>query len=798
MKKLIYLIAFILIGSSVFAQTWPASPWNTVTGKNNGKDSIANQRLKNNPTEDSVLSTDIYGRFKNKRMFGDSANITNIYNTFDSITIINNYLSGVDSTTTKLLSGSEINDSNFTFHNTALTYLILGVKYTALEQTLVLSASDSTYDRYVTVVVDQSGYVYAIYGVASSSADIPQIPIDVCPIVTYFIPHLSTTPQGIQNITVYKENIEWVLSGNVTGLDGNYLVNPYAGLKSTYIPALINGQYFNYTDGSTHTASDFAYLSFYIRLGAAFKNTNHLSVSFQNSGSASSTLLTIANGSFGFNSSLINQYQLVAIPFSALSFVNQSFNQVHFIVSGTLSTGFQVDNVILQASNGITTGGSVVTSFNNRNGAVLPQRIDYRWYHDSMSISSDGKKIINWNNGIALGDSTQYTNGPDTTMYNVHGLQVIPKIVSGSAYDSVQLLLAAGTGMTIVDSAITVNGITLYYKVFRSTGGGGGGITTAQLTDSLNARALLYGTVTSVAAITLGTTGTDLSSTVANSTTTPVITLNVPTASASNRGALSSTDWTTFNNKEPAITAPNTALKYWTGYKIYGSLYDSVRAAFSITTTGTSGAATYNSSTGVFNIPQYAGTTYSAGTGLTLTTTTFSVNTSQNISILSNLTSNGLIKTSGGTGALSIATAGTDYQAPITLTTTGTSGAATLISNTLNIPQYSGGSSGLTVQRVTSGSSGTVTGSNYIYVIDPASTLASYTATLPASPTDGQVVMFVFGGTLTSGLIVTALTISPNTSQAIIDNTPPSSATSDDGLKYYWVSANSKWYRFKP
>ena len=57
------------------------------------------------------------------------------------------------------------------------------------------------------------------------------------------------------------------------------------------------------------------------------------------------------------------------------------------------------------------------------------------------------------------------------------------------------------------------------------------------------------GTVTSVAALTLGTTGTDLSSTVANSTTTPVITLNVPTASATNRGALSSADWTTFNNK---------------------------------------------------------------------------------------------------------------------------------------------------------------------------------------------------------------------------------------------------------
>jgi hypothetical protein len=69
------------------------------------------------------------------------------------------------------------------------------------------------------------------------------------------------------------------------------------------------------------------------------------------------------------------------------------------------------------------------------------------------------------------------------------------------------------------------------------------------------------GTVTSVAALTLGTSGTDLSSSVANGTTTPVITLNVPTASATNRGALSAADWTTFNNKQAALgyTAANDA-----------------------------------------------------------------------------------------------------------------------------------------------------------------------------------------------------------------------------------------------
>ena len=71
------------------------------------------------------------------------------------------------------------------------------------------------------------------------------------------------------------------------------------------------------------------------------------------------------------------------------------------------------------------------------------------------------------------------------------------------------------------------------------------------------------GSVTSVAALTLGTSGTDLSSSVANGTTTPAITLNVPTASASNRGALSAADWSTFNGKQAALgfTPENSANK---------------------------------------------------------------------------------------------------------------------------------------------------------------------------------------------------------------------------------------------
>ena len=124
--------------------------------------------------------------------------------------------------------------------------------------------------------------------------------------------------------------------------------------------------------------------------------------------------------------------------------------------------------------------------------------------------------------------------------------------------------LSAGTGISVSGSTgnVTVTN-TAPDQTVSLTGAGTTSISGTYPNFTITSNDQFTGTVTSVAALTLGTTGTDLSSTVANGTTTPVITLNVPTASATNRGALSSTDWTTFNNKAPSVT-------YTTNYVPYG------------------------------------------------------------------------------------------------------------------------------------------------------------------------------------------------------------------------------------
>jgi hypothetical protein len=77
------------------------------------------------------------------------------------------------------------------------------------------------------------------------------------------------------------------------------------------------------------------------------------------------------------------------------------------------------------------------------------------------------------------------------------------------------------------------------------------------------------GTVTSVG-LTLNSTGADINITGSPITSNGAFTLSIPTASATNRGALSSSDWSTFNNKQTALIS-GTNIKTINGETLLGA-----------------------------------------------------------------------------------------------------------------------------------------------------------------------------------------------------------------------------------
>jgi hypothetical protein len=178
---------------------------------------------------------------------------------------------------------------------------------------------------------------------------------------------------------------------------------------------------------------------------------------------------------------------------------------------------------------------------------VAPNHLVYLGYVTTASNGSSGRMYVKVQNGYELQELHNVYINPATLANN----DLIQYNSSTSLWVNRSLSAAGiqaqlnGTGFVKASGTTISYDNTTYYP--NPTG------TTSQYVRGDGSLATFPtipgGTVTSVAALTLGTSGTDLSSTVANPTTTPVITLNVPTASATNRGALSSADWTTFNSK---------------------------------------------------------------------------------------------------------------------------------------------------------------------------------------------------------------------------------------------------------
>jgi hypothetical protein len=228
------------------------------------------------------------------------------------------------------------------------------------------------------------------------------------------------------------------------------------------------------------------------------------------------------------------------------------------------------------------------------------------------------------------------------------------------------------------------------------------------------------GTVTTVSVA----SANGLAGTVANASTSPSITLST-TVTGVLKGdgttvsaAVANTDYLT----PPSGTA---LLKAGGGGALANAAAGTdFQAPISLTTVGTSGAATFASN--VLNIPNYAA---GAGTGTVTSASVVSANgfggtvatatTTPAITITTSVT--GLLKGNGS--AVSAASAGTDFQAPISLTTTGSTGAATLISNVLNIPNYSVAGTVTSVATGTGLTGGPITGSGTIAIDSTVVTL---------------------------------------------------------------------------
>jgi hypothetical protein len=304
----------------------------------------------------------------------------------------------------------------------------------------------------------------------------------------------------------------------------------------------------------------------------------------------------------------------------------------------------------------------------------------------------------------------------------------------------------------------------------------------SNLVTSVNGQtgAVSVGTVTSVSALTLGTTGTDLSSTVATSTTTPVITLNVPTASASNRGVLSSADWTTFNNKGSGTV---TSVSGTTGrITSTGGTTPVLDLTSGVATAGTTGSSTL--------IPVITIDTYGRVTGITTASNPQGTVTS--------VTGTSPVVSSGGaTPAISLATAYGDTLNPYASKTAnyvlaspnGSAGAPTFRAIVAaDIP---------TLNQNTTGTASNVTGTVAIANGGTGQTTANtaFNALAPSQTSNSGKYLTTDGSNTSWATVVSGASISNDTTTST--NLYPLFAAATSGVPTTIYTGNTK-YLYKP
>jgi hypothetical protein len=393
------------------------------------------------------------------------------------------------------------------------------------------------------------------------------------------------------------------------------------------------------------------------------------------------------------------------------------------------STGGATPNLSMSSANG-TTNGYLLSSdwliFNGKFNTPTGTTLQYVRGDGSLATFPSLTGYVPYTGATTNVDLGTHTlSAKDLVINHSSGSGVAASITKGGAGEALTVNKTSGSG----NAMSVTGGVTQLDELHLTTDLADAYIASAA---TWNAKVPETRTISTTAPL---SGGGDLS---ANRT------LSMPKATTLVDGYLSATDWTTFNNKqaalvsgtniktinsttllgsgniavEPTITAGTTG-QYYRGDKTFQTLdktavglanvdntsdaskpistatqtaLNAKQGTITLTTTGTSGASTLVGNT--LNIPQYIG-------GVTSVTGTAPV-----------------VSSGGTTPAISMPAAtslvngylsSTDWttfnnkQAALTLTTTGTSGAATLTGATLNIPQYTTPST-LSVTQITTGS----------------------------------------------------------------------------------------------
>jgi hypothetical protein len=375
------------------------------------------------------------------KLAATSATFEDIHTTLDSL-----FLAVSDNQTSFLVSGGGVAwVTGYQYRVSASTYYINGTLYTSPESTVTLSEADATYDRFDVIALNTSSTSVAITGTAAPNPNVPDIdPQTQLQLSIVQVNAATTEPESTSdNLELYLENTEWTASVSNASINLNSTSNPRTGSKTIEGTNVANSHYFQLTDDAIDITTKTS-LVFYLRSKGSWGNKS-LAIRFANAGVIKGSTISVANNTYGFNSSLTGAYQQIVIPISHFAIASGTLiDQVRFTITGGGSAiGFYLDDITIQAE-------TVIYS----PSYLTQDQTDARYAQRAQNLSD------------LTSASTARTNlGLDTRLLRAFGFGASGEITTGqkppshradTAYTLTQIdfTLSAGTATATVESSI--------------------------------------------------------------------------------------------------------------------------------------------------------------------------------------------------------------------------------------------------------------------------------------------------------------------------------------------------------
>lgn len=271
-------------------------------------------------------------------------NNTVIYN-FDTLVSLDDSLLGFDADNAKrtrnykisellgfmlqyigLFIGNQIISGNITWLND-LTYLVSDLNYylanslvTNVSGQVTLEDADPTNPRLDVIYADIDGNLGVLTGQPSSDPAEPILDSATQIAVSVILVNAgATSPDGVSEDIIYSDNLvsDWLNdSTGLSSVDFDDTTNPYNGNKSISFKEETNNSSISFSKGSDVSYDSEASLNLFVQIKSLLDNIKSFSIYLIDNSENQSNIVTITQGSYGFDFSYTDDYQNLVIPFS--------------------------------------------------------------------------------------------------------------------------------------------------------------------------------------------------------------------------------------------------------------------------------------------------------------------------------------------------------------------------------------------------------------------------------------------------------------------------------------------------